>query len=1213
MKRIFTLLLLMTLLFSTKGNAQLSGVYTLPSISPLYLTLSSIITGLNTLGVSGPVTIRVTSNETAPSGGFVVGSSTLNPTLSSTNTLTFVGWSGSISPKTLTAQTGSGSNDAIFTIQGANYVTVNSLNLVEAATNTTATSMMERGYSIVKYNKDTGTKKTSILNCAITLNNANATAASGVAPSGAVGVFVGNCTYLSNTALGLAAAEDGTNDGTFVSNCTIKNTNHGIYFVGIPVIADGTSFNDKNLTVVGNVIENFTHHGVYIAYSNGDLVNGNTINNTASGGVAPTANMIFGVRYYNSNPTTLQTNASWDCTNNNINLTINSSSGLAATGVFSQINGTGSTFIEKDTIQLTSAGTTAQLNGIFCQNNLGNLRIANNYLKDFSTQTTNANAVIGVFTGGYSTFASLGISTIALYPTTSSVTSNLFDGWNVCSGTGVAQNQVIACLDDNLTALPSSFTNNTISNITVINNSQQCMVYGGVWRYGVITLLRNTTVSGNNITNITTSGATNTTPVFVFSPVGPYNNGHSLTCTNNKISKITTSLGMIACFNLLDGKSAILDRDTISDLTSASWHVFGVVSGWNTANYATTTISITKCSITNLKSSSPFGGAIVSALELRQPTPNQTTAFTATNNLISGITNSDTAGFAYGINSTSGSATHTFSNNMISDVAASANTTSFNSSVGINLLNSGTNNIFYNTVKMNTAASSATGYGASGLRYNSGATNSIQNNILHVNVVAGAANNVTAIRAASGAPLAPPSLSGFTASSNIYYTPTGANNYLYVEGTTNATLVNGYHQSGLTPNTTKNIVNDKFFNSECDKSSYHNFMKTTGVVVRERNTFTENNLSGTGGIFAPSGMSYAESVGTDVAVSDDFLFNPRPPGSSDIGALEFAGTTRPQMLITITSSTGFDTACTFNLPVLTGSIPAFFTWVSYQWYRDTTKIIGATNKTLSVTPLSGNYILKVYDSSTGCEYASAPYRMTIVPPPPAQITYYDSLTFCETSAIVLQANKGYNYTYEWMRNSSIIPGETNDHLVVDKSGDYMLIVNTPLGCASYSVPIRVKVYPLPKPTVVYGGPGKLTTQKYYLYQWYKNNVKIDSFATNRDYYTLFTKDGAYSVEVTDSNGCTAKSDIYLFAAGIEETIVSSTIKVFPNPMVDQLHINSPIEVNARLTDITGRVVAEQKNAKVMETASLAEGLYLLTLTDKEGKLIKVEKINKNVR
>ncbi len=66
-------------------------------------------------------------------------------------------------------------------------------------------------------------------------------------------------------------------------------------------------------------------------------------------------------------------------------------------------------------------------------------------------------------------------------------------------------------------------------------------------------------------------------------------------------------------------------------------------------------------------------------------------------------------------------------------------------------------------------------------------------------------------------------------------------------------------------------------------------------------------------------------------------------------------------------------------------------------------------------------------------------------------------------------------------------------------------------------------------------------------------------------------------------------------------------------MLDQLHINSPIEVNARLTDITGRVVAEQKNAKVMETASLAEGLYLLTLTDKEGKLIKVEKINKNAR
>ena len=109
---------------------------------------------------------------------------------------------------------------------------------------------------------------------------------------------------------------------------------------------------------------------------------------------------------------------------------------------------------------------------------------------------------------------------------------------------------------------------------------------------------------------------------------------------------------------------------------------------------------------------------------------------------------------------------------------------------------------------------------------------------------------------------------------------------------------------------------------------------------------------------------------------------------------------------------------------------------------------------------------------------------------------------------------------------------------------------------------------------MYGGPGKLSTQKYFLYQWYKNNVKVDSFATNRDFYTLFEGDGAYTVEVTDSNGCTSKSDVYLFAAGIEETEVMN-IKVYPNPTTEVLHISSPIMVSASLMDVTGRVLQMQ--------------------------------------
>lgn len=1206
MKRIFTSILLFTLLWGANANGQaLSGIVNLPKLPAGPFTLAQAVTQLNNFGLSGTTVINCSSNETAPTGGYVLGSTTLNISLSATQTLTING-----AKRVITAQTGAGNNDAIFTIQGANYVTLQNFDFRESAANTTATAMMERGVSIVKYNKDTGTKKDNILNTSITLNNTNTTAASGIAPNGATGIFIGNCTYLSNTALALASAEYGTNDGIFISGCVIKNVTHGIYAAGIQLIADGSTFNDKNITILSDTIENFTHNGIFLSYSNGDLVNSCRINNLSSGGVAPTTNNIFGIRYAN-NPATFVTNNSWDCQNNNINLTINSAGTYIATGVASQINGSGSTYIENDTIQLTSTGTSAQLNGVFCQNTSGTQRVASNLIQNFSTQTTNIQPVIGVFAGGYNTTAGLGISTIASYPTTSNVMSNRFQNWNVCSGTGTAQQQVIACQDDNLTANASNFTNNTVSNIIINNNSQQFMAYGGIWRYGVITLNRTTTVSGNTISNISTSATTNTTPFFIINPAGPYPNGHTLNCSKNKFQKLTSSLGMIACYNLFDGKLASIDKDTMSDLTSEAWHVLGVVSGFNSANYSTTTIGVTNTSMSNFKSNSVAGGAIVAGLQLQQTTPSKTTSFNVATNLIQNLTNSDTAGLAFGINTTgSGSATYSISNNIISDIIASSDTTLFNSSIGINLNGIGTNNVFYNTVRMVSKSAAGKSYGSSGLVFNAASTNTIQNNILHVNVLAGALNNVSAIRGNAGSASAAPSTSAFTASGNIYYSPTGVNNYLYVDGTTNSTLVNGFHESGLTANTAKNIRNDTFFNSECNRSSYHKFMQT-GSPTREVRTFTENNLTGTGGVYAPSGMSFAEGSATDGTIGVDFLGNPRPFGSSDIGALEFTGSTRPQMLITITSSTGFDTACTFNLPSLSASIPPYFTRVSYQWYRDTTKLVGKTLSTMIVTALSGNYIIKVYDSVTGCEYPSSPFKMTIVPPPPAQVTYYDSLTFCESSAIVLNANKGYNYTYQWARNGIDLAGETKDHIVVDKSGNYSVQVNTPLGCPTFSTPIRVKVYPLPKPTIVYGGPGKLSTQKYFLYQWYKNNVKVDSFATNRDFYTLFEGDGAYSVEVTDSNGCTAKSDVYLYAAGIEETQVMN-IKVYPNPTTEVLHISSPIIVSASLMDITGRVL--QMHAAATEltfnTSELSSGMYLLSLSDKNGKLLRVEKINK---
>lgn len=1214
MKKILTIVTLSMGLIAVKPlQAQpLSGTINLPKITPpTLLTLGAAINHLNNYGISGPLVINCSSNETAPSGGFSLGcSSTLRNTMSAVNTITIDG-----KGKTFTAPTGTGNMDAIFSLQGMIYVTLKNFNFVESSTNTTSTTMMERGISIVKCSKDTGSKKLNILNSTITLNNTNTNGASVIAPAGVTGVFVGNCTSTSNSALSLAASEEGTNDGIYIANCKITNVNHGVYIAGIQTIGDGTSFNDKNMTLNADTIENFTHHGVYLSYSNGDLVNGCRIINTGSSGTAPTNNSIFGIRYNNS-PYTFVTNSGWDCTNNTIKLTTNTSGGYHATGIFTQINGSSATYIQNDTVELTSSGTSAQLIGIMSQNSDGSQVISKNNLRNFTTQTTNTQPVIGVYAGGYNDFSGLGVTNINGYPKTNTISDNIFKDWSICGGTTstLLTSQIGVCLEDNLTTGTTIFTGNTIRNIVINNNSVRFGILMGTWRYGPFTsspVSSTVTVSNNTVDYVGVSAPNNTTPIYGFELRGAYPACRTVNYSGNKIDSMRSGSDILTIYSHLEKKLETIDKDTVTNLFSDNSYVIGSFAGYYTNLYPTNDITIMNTKISGLYGISVAQGVFSSAVQLQHPSLGQTSSLTIKKSLIEKIYNSSTAGLAFGINTPSGGNTCTYniSNTIISDVLDSNNKTNYCSSFGVNLNNAGTNNIYFNTVKLKTAASAGSGFGATGLYYNTGATNKIQNNILHVNVVADTAlNNVAAIRSNTGAAKTAVSKINFEASSNIYYCPTGYKNFLYVDGTTNSTLVNGYHISGLIADSVKNIVNDTFFNSPCDRSSYHKFM-AKGASGREVNTYSENNLSGSP--LSPSGASFAESHATDGPISEDFIGDPRPYGSSDIGALEFKGSLPPQMIITVTSSTGFDTACTYNLPTLIGSIPSYFTKVSYQWYRDTTKLIGRTTRTLMVSPVSGMYVLKVYDSVTGCEYASDPFPITIVPPPPAKISYYDSLIFCETSAIVLQANKGYNYIYQWSRNGVDLPGETNDHIVADKSGDYRVRINTPLGCPTTSGYVRIKVYPLPTPTVIYGGPGKLSTQKYFTYQWYKNNVKIDSFANARDFYTLFSGDGAYSVEVTDSNGCTAKSDVFLYTSGIStQSTQAATIRIYPNPVQDILNIESPIAVNISLSDVSGRVVLQAQNAQTINLDKLQAGMYLLSIADAEGKLIKMEKITK---
>ena len=82
-------LTLALLLITLISRAQLSGTITVPSVS--YPDLATVVTALNTQGVAGAVTINLNTAQTAPVGGYQLGSATLNASVNASNTITFNG------------------------------------------------------------------------------------------------------------------------------------------------------------------------------------------------------------------------------------------------------------------------------------------------------------------------------------------------------------------------------------------------------------------------------------------------------------------------------------------------------------------------------------------------------------------------------------------------------------------------------------------------------------------------------------------------------------------------------------------------------------------------------------------------------------------------------------------------------------------------------------------------------------------------------------------------------------------------------------------------------------------------------------------------------------------------------------------------------------------------------------------------------------------
>ncbi|MFA7359511.1 MAG: T9SS type A sorting domain-containing protein [Candidatus Kapaibacterium sp.] len=298
MKKLFSFFLVLFTVLVLAGftNAQIAVTVdnptnTTPNLSVSYTSLADAITALNSVtAMSGPVTLTLLAGgtETAPAGGYLLGSASLNAVTSATNTITFnktlIGANPLITAFTPGTST---SVDGIWKIQGTDYVTINGIDLQENPANLTATEQMEWGYALVKMNAAApfdGCQYVTIQNCVVALNKAN---------TASVGIYAGNHIATATTSLTITATTDALNNCKFYNN-TISNVYIGIRLAGFSAASPYTLYDQNNeignAPGTGNNITNYgggtvTTYGIYGLYQNGLLVNYNTVN---GGGTATT-------------------------------------------------------------------------------------------------------------------------------------------------------------------------------------------------------------------------------------------------------------------------------------------------------------------------------------------------------------------------------------------------------------------------------------------------------------------------------------------------------------------------------------------------------------------------------------------------------------------------------------------------------------------------------------------------------------------------------------------------------------------------------------------------------------------------------------------------------------------------------------------------------------------------------------------------------------
>src|SRR5690606_11432054 len=126
---------------------------------------------------------------------------------------------------------------------------------------------------------------------------------------------------------------------------------------------------------------------------------------------------------------------------------------------------------------------------------------------------------------------------------------------------------------------------------------------------------------------------------------------------------------------------------------------------------------------------------------------------------------------------------------------------------------------------------------------------------------------------------------------------------------------------------------------------------------------------------------------------------------------------------------------------------------------------------------------------------------------------------CAGDSVLLESTTAAGMSWRWLHDGFTITGAMDSILLARQSGAYRVV--TTVGQCTDTSDI-ITIHPLPAPVITQNGNVLSTDPQYASYQWYYGTQLITG-ATQSGY--TYAAEGAYRVEVMDTNGCTGISEI----------------------------------------------------------------------------------------